>query len=71
MHDAPVERVEGIGGVFFRSANPKQLAKDQDPLAGLYEVCVMVFRNFNPDPDNPKNDVVGGPGREFISYVSE
>jgi hypothetical protein len=50
---------------------PKQYAKDQDPLQGLYEVCVMVFRNFNPDPTLPRNDVVGGPGREFISYVSE
>jgi predicted enzyme related to lactoylglutathione lyase len=26
VHDAPVERVEGIGGVFFRSADPKRLA---------------------------------------------
>ena len=26
MHDAPVERVDGIGGVFFRSADPKRLA---------------------------------------------
>ncbi|HVY62040.1 MAG TPA: prepilin-type N-terminal cleavage/methylation domain-containing protein [Planctomycetota bacterium] len=50
---------------------PKQFAKDQDPLASLYEVCVMVFRNFNADPNSPRNDVVGGPGREFISYVSE
>jgi hypothetical protein len=54
-----------------KAVNQTQYAKDQAPCPGLYEVCVMVFRNFDPDPQRPRNDVVGGPGREFISYVSE
>jgi prepilin-type N-terminal cleavage/methylation domain-containing protein len=38
-----------------------------DDVRGLYEVNVMVFRNFSPDPKVRRND----PIREFVTYVAE
>lgn len=52
-------------------ANPGAPVSAQQPLKGLYEVVVYVFRNFNPDPTSRRNDPVGGIGRQFITYVSE
>jgi hypothetical protein len=46
-------------------------AKGQSMLSGLYEVVVTIYRRFNADPSSPKNDTVGGPGREFITYIAE
>lgn len=46
--------------------NPANLAQQQI-VPGLFEVVVMVYRNFQPDPKSPFND----PIREFVTYVSE
>ena len=51
--------------------DPKPDLKQQSVFGGLYEVVVMVYRRFNSDVTSPKNDTVGGPGREFITFVSE
>ncbi|RME76458.1 MAG: prepilin-type N-terminal cleavage/methylation domain-containing protein [Planctomycetota bacterium] len=37
----------------------------QGIVPGLYEVVVKVYRNFNPDPENPYNDPIA----EFVTFV--
>ncbi len=51
--------------------DPKTDLRQQNVLPGLYEVVVMVYRNFSDNKDSKRNDPVGGPGREFITYLSE
>ena len=46
---------------------PTVNVNQQQPIAGLYEVVVMVYRNFDPNPMKKAND----PVREFVTYVSE
>jgi hypothetical protein len=40
-------------------------------LDGLYEVIVRVYRNFSPDVSSRRNEPLGGPGREYVTHMSE
>jgi hypothetical protein len=52
-----------------KAPDPQQpaVAASAAIVPGLFEVVVMVYRNFQPDPRSRFND----PVREFITYVSE
>jgi len=49
--------------------NPTPLLRNQRLTSGLYQVTIMVFRNFAPTIGSKRNQPVGG--REFVSYVAE
>ncbi len=50
-----------------RGLHPVNQTLQPDVVQGLYEVVVKVYRNFDPNPRNPRYD----PVREFITYVGE
>ena len=49
------------------ATSPSVTPAAQQVVPGLYEVVVMVYRNFQPTPKSKFND----PIREFVTYVSE
>jgi len=49
--------------------NPTPLLRNQRLTSGLYQVTIMIYRNFAPAAGSKRNQPVGG--REFVSYVAE